>query len=143
MLFKISNSDFLYFQPVSIDLNPTSINSFMTAISVAPAQIERDSDGRPIRRGYIPVEEKIQRELREMKNREQELKKLRKEVKAKKHTTNSDILMNDEDYSSDESDDDDEEEEFAFDYPPPGKLRSSKSISELCDALGNSSLSPR
>lgn len=128
--------------PISIELNTSSLNSaFVSPTSTAPAQIERDEEGRPIRRGYIPVNEKIRRELREMKNREQELKKLRKEVKTKRNqSSNPDLLnMNDEDYGSE----DDVDDNYNFDYPPPGKLRQSKSISELCDALGNSSLSPR
>ena len=32
----------------------------------APASIERDEKGRPIRRGFVPVEEKIQCELRDL-----------------------------------------------------------------------------
>lgn len=43
-------------------------------------------------------------------------------------------------FNSYESDD----EIDTSDYPPPGKLRATKSIGELCDALtSNSSLSPR
>lgn len=42
------------------------------------AAIERDTKGRPIRRGYVPVEEKIQSELRDLKSRENELKRLHK-----------------------------------------------------------------
>lgn len=42
------------------------------------AAIERDTKGRPIRRGYVPVEEKIQSELRDLKSRESELKRLHK-----------------------------------------------------------------
>lgn len=38
----------------------------------------------------------------------------------------------------------DDNEIDTSDYPPPGKLRATKSIGELCDALtSNSSLSPR
>lgn len=44
----------------------------------SPPIIERDDEGRPLRRGYIPVEEKIQKELRDLKNRESELKRLRR-----------------------------------------------------------------
>lgn len=43
-----------------------------------PPIIERDEAGRPVRRGYVPVEEKIQKELREMRSRESELKRLRR-----------------------------------------------------------------
>lgn len=39
--------------------------------------IERDAQGKPIRRGFIPVEEKIQKELRDMQSRESELKRMR------------------------------------------------------------------
>lgn len=45
---------------------------------VSPPIIERDDEGRPLRRGYVPVEEKIQKELRDLKNRESELKRLRR-----------------------------------------------------------------
>ena len=81
--------------------------------------IERDVKGRPIRKGYIPVEEKIQSELRDLKNRECELKKL--------HKLNA--RDSDDEYNS--SDD------LDSDWSPiNGKL--SKSI----DALNGSSLSP-
>ena len=39
--------------------------TFVTMQS-APASIERDEKGRPIRRGFVPVEEKIQCELRDL-----------------------------------------------------------------------------
>lgn len=52
------------------------INSSSAALS--SAAIERDSEGRPLRRGYVPVEQKIQRELQDLKSRESELKRLRK-----------------------------------------------------------------
>lgn len=51
-------------------------------IDLSPPIIERDENGRPLRKGYIPVGEKIQKELREMKTRESELKQLRR-----KHNT--------------------------------------------------------
>lgn len=38
------------------------------------AGIQRDSNGKPMRKGFIPVEEKIQKELRDMRHREFELK---------------------------------------------------------------------
>lgn len=109
----------------TILLEPTTITS-------SPAQIERDSEGRPIRRGYVPVEEKIQNELRDIKNREVELKKLRREIV---HNQNSMNSLSDEEY------DFDDDEEYSYDYPPPGKLRASKSIGELCNAVNNSSIS--
>lgn len=56
----------------SIELNRSPIN---ITPEFSPPIIERDENGRPIRRGYVPVEEKIQRELRDLKTRESELKK--------------------------------------------------------------------
>jgi len=50
----------------------------ITSVTLSPAAIERDSEGRPLRRGYVPVEQKIQRELQDLKSRESELKRLRK-----------------------------------------------------------------
>lgn len=46
--------------------------------SETPPIIERDDNGRPVRRGYVPVEEKIQKELRDLRSRESELKRLRR-----------------------------------------------------------------
>lgn len=86
--------------------------------------IERDNKGRPIRRGYIPVEEKIQTELRDLRSREFELKRLNK-LKIRDSDEEDDISSIDTDTSSDWN-------------PISGKL--SKSI----DALNSSSsLSPR
>lgn len=49
-----------------------------TSILISPtAQIApplRDSDGKLLRKGFVPVEEKIQKELRDMRHREVELK---------------------------------------------------------------------
>lgn len=81
--------------------------------------IERDVKGRPVRRGYVPVEEKIQSELKDLRSRECELKRL--------HKLNS--RDSDEDYNS--------SDELDSDWSTlNGKL--SKSI----DALNGSSLSP-
>lgn len=109
-----------------------------TAISTPPT-IERDSNGKPIRRGYVPVEEKIQKELRDLKNRECELKRLRKQSRV---ASQSDLLeLN---YGSDSSGDLSDEDNIDLTiYPLSRKLRSTKSIGELCEALTNSSLSPR
>lgn len=41
-------------------------------------RIERDEKGRPLRKGFIPVEEKIQTELKDIKSRECELKRQQK-----------------------------------------------------------------
>lgn len=121
-----------------IELNRPHIMLPPTAISTPPV-IERDSNGRPIRRGYIPVEEKIQRELRDLKNRESELKRLRKQ---KRIASQSDLLeLN---YGSDSGEDlSDEDSAVSNVYPLSRKLRSTKSIGELCEALTNTSLSPR
>ncbi|XP_020802885.1 uncharacterized protein LOC110179617 isoform X2 [Drosophila serrata] len=54
--------------------SPTGI----TTVTMSPAAIERDSDGRPLRQGYVPVEQKIQQELQDLKSREKELKRVRK-----------------------------------------------------------------
>ncbi|XP_055389290.1 uncharacterized protein LOC129618519 [Condylostylus longicornis] len=40
--------------------------------------VERDANGKPIRRGYIPAKEKIQLELNDFRNREAELRESRK-----------------------------------------------------------------
>ncbi|XP_070490828.1 uncharacterized protein mdu isoform X2 [Chironomus tepperi] len=58
-----------------IEFNSDSIKAFQ---NLEKALIERDKKGKPIRRGYVPVEEKIQTELRDLKNRETELKRLHK-----------------------------------------------------------------
>uniref|UniRef100_A0A1L8DD06 Putative secreted protein n=1 Tax=Nyssomyia neivai TaxID=330878 RepID=A0A1L8DD06_9DIPT len=101
----------------------------------SPPVIERDQNGRPIRRGYVPVEEKIQKELREMKNREVELKQFRKLSHLR--ASNPDLLDEGDDFDIDiESD----REEDSGSY---GKMNGAKSISELCDSLTSSSLSPR
>ncbi|XP_061512087.1 uncharacterized protein LOC4577649 [Anopheles gambiae] len=123
----------------SVDLSRSHLMILPTAISTPPT-IERDSNGKPIRRGYVPVEEKIQRELRDLKTRECELKRIRK---LNRNASQSDLLdMNYDAFESSEelSDEDNTDEPI---YPLARKLRSTKSISELCDALTNSSLSPR
>lgn len=59
----------------NISINNNTINGSST---LSQGAIERDSEGRPLRRGYVPVEQKIQRELQDLKSRETELKRLRK-----------------------------------------------------------------
>lgn len=104
----------------TIEFNSGSMKAFANIDNIEKAPIERDVKGRPVRRGYIPVEEKIQSELRDLKTRESELKKLHK-----LNVRDSDDEFN----SSDELD---------SDWSPiNGKL--SKSI----DVLNSSSLSPR
>lgn len=107
--------------PIELTRSPV----YIAPVTVTPPIIERDEDGRPIRRGYVPVEEKIQKELRDIKSRETELKRQRK---IHSRQSQPDLLdsIEDEDFESDE--DSDVEHCFA-----PGKLRATKSISELCD----------
>lgn len=121
-----------------IELNRTHMMLPPTAISTPPV-IERDSNGKPIRRGYVPVEEKIQKELRDLKNRETELKRLRKQHRV---ASQSDLLelKYDSDSGGDLSDEDNIDMTV---YPSSRKLRPTKSIGELCEALTHSSLSPR
>lgn len=121
-----------------IELNRTHMLLLPTAISTPPV-IERDSNGKPIRRGYVPVEEKIQKELRDLKNRESELKRLRKQNRV---ASQSDLLelKYDSDSGGDLSDEDNIDMTM---YPSSRKLRSTKSIGEICEALTHSSLSPR
>lgn len=120
----------------SIELNRSPI--YMSP-EISPPIIERDDDGRPLRRGYVPVEEKIQKELIDIKNRESELKRFRRLNKLRQ--SQPDLLDDINDSIQFDSAEDSEEDEHCF---PPGKLRASKSIGELCDVLHtNSSLSPR
>lgn len=58
--------------------NNVIINNINGSSTLSQGAIERDSEGRPLRRGYVPVEQKIQRELQDLKSRESELKRLRK-----------------------------------------------------------------
>lgn len=100
------------------------------SVTLSPPQIERDSEGRPIRPGYVPVEVKIQRELQDLKTRESELKKIRKI-----RQSTPDLLDSIENELAD-SDSDDSEVEHCY---GPGKLRAAKSIGDMCDAAHNSS----
>lgn len=95
---------------------------------LAPTVITRMPEGKPVRKGYVPVEEKIQKELREMKDREHELKRMRKKQRP------FDIELSDNETSS-ESEDDEE-------IPMPGKLKATKSIGELYEALNDELRSP-
>jgi hypothetical protein len=80
--------------------------------------IERDTKGKIIRKGYIPVEEKIQCELRDLKIRETELKRL--------HNRNN-VRDSEDDYDDDAAcSSDDNETEWK---PLNGKL--SRSIDVL------------
>lgn len=99
----------------------------VTPPTVATPAINRMLEGKPVRKGYVPVEEKIQKELREMKDREHELKRMRKKQKP------FDIDLSDNETSS-ESDDEE--------IPTPGKLKETKSIGELYEALTDEMRSP-
>lgn len=124
---------------IPIELNRTHIILPPTAITTPPV-IERDSNGKPIRRGYVPVEEKIQKELRDLKNRESELKRLRKQNRVASQSDLLELKYDDSDSGGDLSDEDNIDMTV---YPSSRKLRSTKSIGELCEALTHSSLSPR
>lgn len=94
---------------------------------VAPPVITRTPEGKPVRKGYVPVEEKIQKELQEMKDREHELKKMRKKQKP------FDLELSDNETSSESEDEE---------IPMPGKLKATKSIGELYEALNEELRSP-
>ncbi|CAH2089993.1 unnamed protein product [Euphydryas editha] len=111
----------------------TAAPLILTSVTVAPlvasppAVIDRTPEGKPVRKGYVPVEEKIQKELREMKNREHELKKMRKKQKP------FDIELSDNETTSESEDEE---------IPMPGKLKATKSIGELYEALNEELRSP-
>lgn len=94
---------------------------------VSPPIITRTPEGKPVRKGYVPVEEKIQKELQEMKDREQELKKMRKKQKP------FDLELTDDEINSESEDEE---------IPLPGKLKATKSIGELYEALNEDIRSP-
>ncbi|XP_052750368.1 uncharacterized protein LOC113513598 [Galleria mellonella] len=106
-------------------INPVPITPIISP-AIPPVAITRTPE-KPIRKGYVPVEEKIQKELKEMKDREHELKRMRKKHKP------FDLELSDNETSS-ESDDDD--------IPLPGKLKATKSIGELYEALNEEVRSP-
>lgn len=93
----------------------------------SPPVISRTPEGKPVRKGFVPVEEKIQKELREMKDREHELKKMRKKVKP------FELELSDNETSSESEDEE---------IPAPGKLKQTKSIGELYEALNDELRSP-
>ncbi|KPJ15704.1 hypothetical protein RR48_05668 [Papilio machaon] len=67
--------------PVGLAPQPILSPAALAPITIAPAAITRTPEGKPVRKGYVPVEEKIQKELQEMKDREHELKKMRRRQK--------------------------------------------------------------
>lgn len=125
-----SQSNILTSSPMTTDFSRAG--TYIPTVKITPPIIQRDADGKPIRRGYIPVEEKIQKELKDLKSRESELKKIRK---IRQSTPDLLESIENEDLESDE----DSDVEHCY---GPGKLRSAKSIGELCNS-SNNSLSPR
>lgn len=109
-------------QPLAFPVSPV-----VAPAVVSPPIISRSAEGKPIRKGYVPVEEKIQKELREMKDREHELKRMRKKQKP------FDIDLSDNETSSESEDEE---------IPMPGKLKATKSIGELYEALNEELRSP-
>lgn len=107
--------------------------TIIASSTLTPPVIERDSEGRPIRPGYVPVELKIQRELQDLKSRETELKKIRK---IRQSTSD---LLDSIDNENVETDDDDSEVEHCY---GPGKLRAAKSIGDMCDSSPSASPLP-
>ncbi|XP_064540637.1 rho GTPase-activating protein gacU isoform X2 [Drosophila montana] len=111
--------------------------------TLSQGAIERDSEGRPLRRGYVPVEQKIQRELQDLKSRESELKRLRK--LNRQHMLEKLQLSTDDEADADD-DDDDSEVEHCY---GPGKLRNAQSTLELeresndLELMGHKSLGNR
>ncbi|XP_047508214.1 uncharacterized protein LOC125051731 isoform X1 [Pieris napi] len=124
--------------PVTSPVGPTSPAPLATTLTfpapIAPvspttasAVVTRTPEGKPVRKGYVPVEEKIQKELQEMKNREHELKKMRKKQKP------FDLELSDNETTSESEDEE---------IPMPGKLKATKSIGELYEALNEELRSP-
>ncbi|XP_012161531.1 uncharacterized protein LOC101450872 isoform X2 [Ceratitis capitata] len=105
-------------------------------VTMTPPHIERDAEGRVIRRGYVPAEVKIQKEIKDLQAREHELKK-----RNKFRQSTSDLLEAMENGNED-TDDEDSEVEHCL---GPRQLRSAKSISEISYSaqLNNNSSSPR
>ncbi|XP_063538320.1 uncharacterized protein LOC134747644 [Cydia strobilella] len=124
--------------PTTSPMTPTSPVAFappliftpspvVTPISPTTPIITRTSEGKPVRKGYVPVEEKIQKELQDMKDREHELKRMRKKQRP------FDLELSDNETSSESEDEE---------IPMPGKLKATKSIGELYEALNDELRSP-
>ncbi|KAM7349071.1 mitotic spindle positioning protein meduse [Cochliomyia hominivorax] len=113
---------------VTPDFNARNPVAIIPTVTLSPPVVERDSEGRPIRPGYVPVELKIQRELQDLKSREHELKKIRK---IRQSTPD---LLDSIDNENIETDDEDSDVEHCY---GPGKLRAAKSIGDMCDAQNN------
>ncbi|KAL6422370.1 hypothetical protein ACFW04_010604 [Cataglyphis niger] len=74
----------------TITLNPLSIKAFNRTLEI---QLEPDNEPKkPLaRKGYVPVEQKIQKELNDMKERENELRLMRSQMLAKSQPNLLDI----------------------------------------------------
>ncbi|KAK0158610.1 hypothetical protein PV328_009588 [Microctonus aethiopoides] len=86
-----NSDDFLTPPPTpTIVLNPLSVKALSRSLSV---QVQHDDEPKklPVRKGYVPVEEKIQKELNEMKERENELRLMRSRMLAKSQPNLLDI----------------------------------------------------
>lgn len=64
--------------PIEFSNTSNATFSKTSPIKQTSNRIERDEKGRPLRKGFIPVEEKIQTELKDIKSRETELKRQQK-----------------------------------------------------------------
>ncbi|XP_063364709.1 uncharacterized protein LOC134653313 [Cydia amplana] len=124
--------------PTNSPMTPTSPAAFAPPLIFTPSPvvasispttpiITRTPEGKPVRKGYVPVEEKIQKELQEMKDREHELKRMRKKQRP------FDLELSDNETSSESEDEE---------IPMPGKLKATKSIGELYEALNDELRSP-
>ncbi|KAG7200312.1 hypothetical protein KM043_017776 [Ampulex compressa] len=87
---KSGANDILSTATSAIALNPLSIKAFSKSIEF---QLELDDEPKkpPTRKGYVPVEEKIQKELNEMRERENELRLMRSQMLAKSQPNLLDI----------------------------------------------------
>ncbi|XP_077291002.1 mitotic spindle positioning protein meduse [Arctopsyche grandis] len=112
---------------LNTSISPPTKQSFIAPPTLNPIAVSKLPEGKLVRKGFVPVEEKIQKELKDLKDREQELKKLRKK--------SSSYQL---DFSSLEDSDKEDDIESEEDIPLPGKLRVAKSIGELYEAFGDS-----
>lgn len=113
--------------PLNTSISPPTKQSYIAPPVLNPIAVSKLPEGKLVRKGFVPVEEKIQKELKDLKDREQELKKLRKK--------SSSYQL---DFSSLEDSDKEDDIESEEDIPMPGKLSVAKSIGELYEALGDS-----
>ncbi|XP_017476756.1 PREDICTED: ankyrin repeat-containing protein kinase A [Rhagoletis zephyria] len=118
---------------MALDILTPSIT--IPTVTMTPPLIERDAEGRVIRRGYVPAEVKIQKEIKDLQAREHELKK-----RNRFRQSTSDLL---EAIGNDHEETDDEDSEVEH-CVGPRQLRSAKSISEISYSTQlNNSISPR